>query len=158
VIVTVIPVRMVQVVLDKVIHVIPMRHPLVATRRAVHVSLLMMPAVVLGGAARWMLGADLERVFVDVIAVHVMEVPVVQVIDVVSVLDGDMSASWSVGMAVSFMHLAGLLTHRTPLLSEFRLVPSSVPDPDRHYATTGIIRSPNLENDGNRSAPRIQAD
>ena len=83
-----------------------------------------------------MLGADLQHVIVDVITVHVMEVPVVQVIDVVSVLDGDMSASWSVGMVVSFMHLAGLLTHRTPLLSESRLVPSSVPDPDHHCATT----------------------
>jgi len=126
----------VQVVLDEVIHVIPMGHPLVATRRAVHVPLLMIPAVVLGCAGGGILGADLQHVIVDVIAVHVMEVPVVQVIDVVSVLDGDMSASWSVGMAVSFMHLAGLLTHRTPPLSESRLVPRSVPDLDRHCATT----------------------
>jgi len=77
----------------KIVDVVSVGNAFVLTRRTVNVSLLMAAAVVRWRAGGWMLGADLEHVVVHVVAVYVMEVPVVQIVDVISVLDGDMPAT-----------------------------------------------------------------
>jgi hypothetical protein len=68
------------------------RNPFVAARRAVDVSLRVAAAIVRGCTRGRILGADLKHVIVHMIAVHMMEMSVVQVIDVIAVLDGHMPA------------------------------------------------------------------
>lgn len=44
--------------------------------------------------------ADRDYMFVDVVLVRVVEVPVMQVIDMIPVLDSGVSASWAMPMIV----------------------------------------------------------
>jgi len=83
---------MVQVPFHKVVDMIIVGNPFVAARRAVDVPLRVPAAIVRGCASGGILCADLKHVIVYVIAVHMMEVSLVQVIDVIPVLDGDMPA------------------------------------------------------------------
>jgi len=112
VIVTVRPVRMMQVPVDQVVRVIPVRNPLVSARRAVDVPLRMLPTVVARCAVRRILGADLKHVIVHVIAMHVMKVPIMEVVGVIAVLNSDMPTLRPVDMRMSFVHLATSLAHR----------------------------------------------
>ena len=65
-------VRVMQVVAHQIIHVIAVRNSLVAAVRAVKVLSLMLAALMLGRAAIWISGANLDRVFVNGVAVNVM--------------------------------------------------------------------------------------
>jgi hypothetical protein len=81
-----------EVSIDQVVHVIAMRNRFVATSGPMHVGSIMTPAAVLRRApvriGRW----DFDDMFVDVVAVHVMQLPVMQVVDVTVVADGGMPA------------------------------------------------------------------
>jgi hypothetical protein len=68
---------MVQVPEDHVVDVVAVRDRVVAAVRTVHVVGLVGAARVVGRARRRVGAADVERVVVDVVAVHVVEVPVV---------------------------------------------------------------------------------
>jgi hypothetical protein len=90
----------VQVTVHPVVEVVAVRHPLVAARAPVHVTLLVAAARVAGRAPRGILARDADRVLVDVIAVLVVHVTVVQVIRVVLVGDGSVPAAGPVVMCV----------------------------------------------------------
>lgn len=97
-VVTVVLVRMMQPSGDDVIEVVAMRNQLVAAALAVRV----VGAVPVGGcgvAAR-VLGVDLDDVLVNMIAVGVMQVPVVEVVNVVAVLDGGVPAAGAVDVGM----------------------------------------------------------
>ena len=65
-------VRVMQVVAHQIIHVIAVRDGLVAAVGTVNVPSLMLAALMLGRAAIWISGANLDRVFVNRVAVNVM--------------------------------------------------------------------------------------
>lgn len=83
---------MVQVPIHKVVNMIIVGNPFVAARRAVDVSLRVAAAIVRGCTRGGILCANLKHVIVHVIAVHMMEMSVVQVVYVIAMLDGDMPA------------------------------------------------------------------
>ena len=101
-------VRVVQVAIDKVIDVVAMRHRFVAAAGAVDVSGFVAAAgavdvsgfvaaaVVVGRAGVRVGGADGDAVFIDVVAMRVVQVAVVQVIDVAVVFDGGVAAASAV--------------------------------------------------------------
>ena len=99
-IVAVAVVCVVQVAVHEVVDVIAVRHGRVATRGAVDVTGLMAVARVPRRAARGMRRIDVDHALVDMSAVCVMEVAVVQVVDVAVVLDRVVSAARPVDVLV----------------------------------------------------------
>lgn len=91
--VAVLAVRMMQVVAHQVVDVVAVRHRLMAATIAMRVLGLMALAVVLGRAVVGVRGVHRDDVLVDVVAVGMVEVSLVQVIDVVAVLDGRVAAA-----------------------------------------------------------------
>ena len=101
-------VRVVQVAIDKVIDVVAMRHRFVAAAGAVDVSgfvaaagavymsRFVAVAVMIWGADVRVGGADGDAVFIDVVAVRMVQVAIVQVIDVAFVFDGGVAAASAV--------------------------------------------------------------
>jgi hypothetical protein len=103
--------RMVQVAGDAIIHVVSVRHRLVAAAGAVCMSCLMPTAAMINGAAVGVLARHFDHVLVDMTFVGVMEVTVVQIIYVVAVADGGMSAAWSMLVCMVVMGLGGAIRH-----------------------------------------------
>lgn len=108
-VVAVIAVGVVQVAGDQIVDVVPVRHRRVAAAGAVLVVRGVAAAGVIGRAAVRVLIADGNHVLVDVITVGVMQVAIMQIVDVVLVLDGDMPAVRPMLMIVVFVSLAGHL-------------------------------------------------
>jgi hypothetical protein len=100
VVVAVIAVRMVQVTVDEIIDVVPMRYGFVTARRAVDVARVMAATIVIRCTLVGILRIDRERMLVDMIAVHMMQMTVVQIVDVIVVLDCRMPTVRTVLMVV----------------------------------------------------------
>ena len=87
-IITVITMRMMQVTIDKIIDMVAVRNGFVPTTGAVHVTFLVSAAFVAGRAAIGICVGDFDAMLDDLaILGDVMQVPVVQVVDVITVLD-----------------------------------------------------------------------
>jgi hypothetical protein len=102
VVVTVVLVRMMKPSGDEVIGVVAVRNRLVAAAVAVRV----VGAVPVGGCdvAAGVLGVDLDDVLVDMVAVRVMKVPVVEVVDVIAMLDGGVATAGAVDVRMLAMN------------------------------------------------------
>ena len=85
-----------QVAADEVIGVITVRDGGMTAARAMRVIPGVSSAIVAGCATSGIGGADRQRVFVRVPRVHVMQVPVVEIVGVTVVRDGDVPAAWPV--------------------------------------------------------------
>ena len=72
--------------IDEVVDVVTVRNRFVAATRPVHVAGLMGATGVIGRAPRGVVTSLIERVFVHVVAMYVVQVPVVQVVDVAVVV------------------------------------------------------------------------
>jgi hypothetical protein len=101
VIVTVPAVRVMQVPRHQIVGVVGVRDDLVPAIRAVSVRLVVRPAGVPGCAGRWVRSSCDQRALVDVVAVYVVQVAVVEVVGVVAVLDLFVSAPRLVPMIMS---------------------------------------------------------
>lgn len=104
VIVAVGAVRVMQAPLDQVVHVIAMRDRFVATARTMN-----MAGFVAGsgrGATIGICSADLDHMLIDVIAMGMMEMPIVQIVHVPIVLYGCMPTAGAVLMIVMRMNFA----------------------------------------------------
>ena len=120
VIVAVVAVRMMQVAADQVVGVPGVRHRLVPAVRPVAVEGVVSAAGVAGGAhARVDCGRG-EFVVIHMVAVRVVEVPVVEVIRVAVVLDGGVPAAHAVGVRVPLVGLASAAHRSPPCLREDR--------------------------------------
>ena len=95
---------MVQVPADEVVDVVAVRNLFVTAAGLMHVRDLMLAAGVLGRAVRRIGRADLQDMLVDVVAVRVMQMPVVQVVEVVAVLDRRVPAIGSVLVGVVWVN------------------------------------------------------
>ncbi len=102
-VVAVIPVGMMQLPVYQIVLVIPVWNAFVAAVRPVLVS----PAIQFRSAAFGVGVSRVDAVIIDVVAMDVMHVAVVQVIGVTIVLDGGMSTIRPMLMGVSFVTRAG---------------------------------------------------
>jgi hypothetical protein len=91
-IIAVIPVGMMQVSVDQIVDVIAVRHRLVPASRTVHVPAVVSAAAVLGRAPVRIGGRYLDRVLVHVIGVHMVQMAVVEIVDVIAVANSGMPA------------------------------------------------------------------
>lgn len=98
VIVAVVAVRMMQPAIDEVIDVVAMRDRFVPAAGAVDVTGLVPAAG--RGVAIGIRSADLDDVFIDMIAMRMMQVPVVQIIDVPVVFHRSVAAAAAVSVVV----------------------------------------------------------
>jgi hypothetical protein len=73
---------------DQVVDVIPMRHGFMPASRSMHMALVVRAAAVVGCAPVGVGLRYFNLMFIDVIAMHVVQMSVMQVINVVSVPDG----------------------------------------------------------------------
>jgi hypothetical protein len=96
VLVAVIAVRVVEMAADEVVDVITVGHALVTAAFAMCVVGCVVAAVMARRAGLGSRGVHLEHVLVDVIAVRMMQMTLVQVVDVVAVLDGRVPTSGAV--------------------------------------------------------------
>ena len=90
-----IAVRMMQAPVHEVIDMVAMRNGFVSAIRPVRVR-----AAGLGSAVHGIGGVDGDDMLVDMILVHVVQVPVMQIIHMPLVANRDVSAVWAVPMAV----------------------------------------------------------
>jgi hypothetical protein len=80
-VVAMIAMRMMQVTVDKVVDVIAVWYRFVSTARPVHVACIMSAAIVVRRTLIRVFRADLKFVLVDMIAMRMMQVTIMQVID-----------------------------------------------------------------------------
>lgn len=92
-IVTVVTVRVVQMAIYQIIHMITMRNGLMTTTRPMFMFGGMSAAVVLGRALGRIGRVNREYMFVDVIAMHMMQMTVMEVVHMVVMFDRGMPAA-----------------------------------------------------------------
>ena len=105
----------VQMALDEVVDVIAVRDGFVTAARAMLMGAVVAAAVVARRAAGWVFSAYGDRMFDDLAALHMVQMPVVEVVDMVFVMDRAMPASLAVLMIVGLVVLA--VMHSALLLS-----------------------------------------
>jgi hypothetical protein len=96
-------VDMMEMSMDQIIHMISVRHRLVAAAGAMAMSLLMLAAIMIGGAVRGIIAIHFQAMFLHDGPGHVMEMAIMEVIDVAIVLDPRMPALGSMLMRVSLV-------------------------------------------------------
>jgi hypothetical protein len=94
--------NMVQAAINQPINMIAMRHRFVAAARTVD-----MAAHQAGGAAIGIVGGNRDHMFIHMIAVRVMQMPIVQIIDMAIVAHGGVAAAGAVNMVVLVVVMAG---------------------------------------------------
>ncbi len=99
-IVAVIAVRMMQMPIDQIVDVIAMRNRLVSATGTMHMTRRMTRARVLRRAGIRVLRRDVDRVLVHVSGMHVVQVPIVQIVHVIAVLHGGVPAPGTMLMGV----------------------------------------------------------
>jgi hypothetical protein len=92
--------RMVQMAIDQIIDMVAMRHGFMPATRPMDMPGGMAGAGVIGRAIGRIGRRRFDPVFIDMVAVQVMEMPVMQIIDMVLVADGGMAAGRAVLMRV----------------------------------------------------------
>jgi hypothetical protein len=102
---------MVEMPVDQIVHMVAMGHCLMTAARSVPVLAVMAAAVVVGRAALGIVRPDVDHVLVDMALMGMMEVPIVQVVHVIAMLDGDMPAIGPVAMRVILMDSMLLVGH-----------------------------------------------
>lgn len=111
VVVAMIAMRMVEMPIDKVVHVIAVRHDLMSASRPMHVSRLMTPAAMRRRALIGVVRVYLDRVLIDMIAVGMMEMAIMQIVGVVAVTNGGMAAAGTMPVIVIGMMWKIAVTH-----------------------------------------------
>jgi hypothetical protein len=106
--------RVVQVPVDQVVHVVAVRDGLVAAAFAVDMVCVVAATGVVRRAARGVLFAHLELVFVAVVSVGKMQVAAVEVVHVIAVLYGPMSAAGTVDVVGMFVGAMVMSHGRVP--------------------------------------------
>jgi hypothetical protein len=110
-IVAMIAVRVMKVPVDQVVHVIAMGHSFMPASRSMYMALVVraatMPRCATIGIGRW----HFNLMFIDVIVMHMVQMPVMQVVDVAFVADGHVTAIGSVNVRMIAMLRIGASCH-----------------------------------------------
>jgi hypothetical protein len=88
-------------------------HPFVAAIRTMNVPFVVTGAFMVSCACVWVRCTHLKHVLVNMIPVHVVQVPLMQVIDVPVMAHGFMPAVWPMLMGVARMLLAFVAHHNS---------------------------------------------
>ena len=104
-IVAVVPIGVVEVTFHNVVDVVAVRNRLVAAVCTVLVTGLVAVTLVPFGAFRRIVGGDIQFVLVDVAVVERVQMSIVEVVGVIVVNDGRMTAVLAVLMGMVLMHL-----------------------------------------------------
>ena len=96
--------------INQVVKVITVGNAFMCTVEAVHMSLVMSATLVTGRTLIGVCRIHFERMFVNMIEVHVMQVAIMQIVGVAGMSDSHVSAGGPVLMAVPLMLLA--VSHR----------------------------------------------
>ena len=104
-------VRMMQVAINQIVHMVPMRYRFVTTCRPMLVTCIVTGATMLRSALVGIDRGDLDDMFIDMVAMDMMEMPVVQIVDMAVMLDGCMPAIWAVDMRMIGMLGVGACRH-----------------------------------------------
>jgi hypothetical protein len=111
VVIAMLAVRVMEMLADEVVDVIAMGNLLMTAIGAMNMRGLMPTADVLGRAIRRVSGAYPEDMLVDVIAVGVMQMPVMQIVDVALVLDRRVPAIGSMRVGVACVGVVLRISH-----------------------------------------------
>jgi hypothetical protein len=103
--------RVMQVAFDQIIGVVAVRHRFVAAAGTVHMAGHMAGAAMIGRAIFRIGRGDLDHVFVDVIAVCMVQMSVMQVVHVIAVAYGGMAAPRLVPVRVIGVPRLGAIGH-----------------------------------------------
>ena len=93
--------------IDNVVDVIPVGHRFMPAAGAMDVVFVVSGATVSGRTGVWILVGHVESMFVYVVPVHVMQVTVVKVVNVIAVSNRRMSAIRSMNVRVVGVLVAG---------------------------------------------------
>jgi hypothetical protein len=91
-VIAVISVWMMQVAIHQIVDVVPMRHRFVSATWAVYVIWRMAATVMVGRTAVRVFCAYLNSVLIDMIAMRMVQMPIMQIVDVVAMPDGRVPA------------------------------------------------------------------
>ena len=105
-VVAVLSMRVVEMTVDNVVYVVPMRNRFVSAAGTMNMISFVSLTGVLRCTVRWILGTDLKGMLIHMVSVGMVEVTIVEIVGVAVVLNGCMSAVWSVNMTVILMSLA----------------------------------------------------
>jgi len=111
VVIAMVSVRMVEMTIDEVVDVVAVDYRWVTATGSVDVALVVAGAFMAGRAAVWIDCRYLQHAFIHMVAVNVVQVSVVQVVRMALMLDGEMTASRTMLMLMTFNLLAGI--HRS---------------------------------------------
>ena len=111
-IVAMVAVRMVKVAIDEIVDMVAVRDGLMSASRPVHMARLVSGTTVIRRAAIRVFGRHFNGVFVHVIGMRVVQMPVVQVIDMIAVAHRRMTAGRAMLMRVIGVMRVGTLCHR----------------------------------------------
>jgi hypothetical protein len=98
VVVAMVSVRKMQVAIDEIADMVPMWDSLVSASRPVYVTLVVTGTDVIRRAALRVGRAHLDDMLVDVAVVHMVQVTVVEVVDMIAMAHGRVAASWAVNV------------------------------------------------------------
>jgi hypothetical protein len=115
--------RVMQVAFYQVVDMVAMRDSFVAAILAVNVSGVVTGVVMVDRASVGVRCVHFEHVLIDMIPVHMVQVPVMQVIGVPVMIDRFVPAAWSVLVSVASMLLAFVHHHSS-------LDPNALPGAD----------------------------
>lgn len=96
--------RVMEMSVDEIVDVISVRNRFMAATGTMLMPGLVTGAEVIRRTSRRIGVTHLDHVLIDVIAVRLMQVAVVQVVDVIAVLDGDMAAAGAVNVGMTLMN------------------------------------------------------
>ena len=99
-IVAMVAVRMMQMPVDQIVDVVSVRHRLVPAPRTMNVPRLVSAALVTGRTRVRILRRNLDRVLIDMPVMHVMQMTVVKIVDMIAMLESRVPASGTVLMGV----------------------------------------------------------
>jgi hypothetical protein len=101
---------------DQVIDMISVRDTFMTTTRPMLMFLLMPLTLMLGRAALGVGWSDIQRMLIDMFAMHVVHVPIVKVIDMAGMDDSGMPALRAMWMWMVFVPWQVTISHIVPLV------------------------------------------
>ncbi|KKW51202.1 hypothetical protein XB02_07375 [Pantoea ananatis] len=103
VIVTMIPVRVVKMAIDQIIGMVTMRHSFMSAVRSMYMAWLMTAAMVVWRTQIWVSGIHEQHVLIYMVTMGMVEMPVMQIIYVIAVLNCCVTASCTMLMLMMCM-------------------------------------------------------
>lgn len=101
-VITVVTMGMVEAAIDQIVHMVAMRHGLMSAAGAMDVA-VRMPFILHRGAVVRIGRADLDHMLIHMVAVRVMQVPVMQIVDMIAMTHSRVPAIRPVLVVVVFM-------------------------------------------------------